>query len=553
MSKFKDMKKLRILSNDSGITLISWLFVLAMIAVLLTMVLSMAYFSSKSNVGDQAVATRDIMINNALKVGFTPQALNISMNQTGNATFQSCVNGAAGCVNGAATEFNLYDTSGTKVAGTSASPAYYGIDGRTPCTSNPAPPSVICPIQAVSTFTATCNPVDCLTRSGVSVTVTVTVSYPLPASVQPLAFGRLKTTSITSNPVQAISILPPTSNTWLPLPTTDAPTARYNHTAVWADTKMIIWGGTGSTGIVNTGAVYQNNTWSPMNTVGAPSARQLASGVWTGSKVLIWGGYDGNASGGFYNDGGIYDPATNTWSPITTSGAPTARYGHSAVWTGARMLIWGGFDGTNSLSDGSSYDPYSNTWSAISSSNAPTARFAHSTVWTSLQLIVWGGFSNGVSLDTGGIYSVGSDSWSAVSTTDAPTARLGHTAVWTGTKMIVWGGYNGSGTYYNDGGVYDPTANTWTAVSTTSAPSSRNDQIAIWANRMIVLGGNNSTPLNSGGAYDPVADAWSAVSTTGAPSARFGHSAVWTGTQMIVFGGTSGSSGIFSDGGIYTP
>jgi N-acetylneuraminic acid mutarotase len=39
---------------------------------------------------------------------------------------------------------------------------------------------------------------------------------------------------------------------------------------------------------------------------------------------------------------GRYDPATDSWRQITTAGAHEARLGHSAVWTGDSMIVWGG-------------------------------------------------------------------------------------------------------------------------------------------------------------------------------------------------------------------
>ena len=40
--------------------------------------------------------------------------------------------------------------------------------------------------------------------------------------------------------------------------------------------------------------------------------------------------------------GGRFDLARNTWSTVTTTDAPSRRRGHSALWTGTEMLIWGG-------------------------------------------------------------------------------------------------------------------------------------------------------------------------------------------------------------------
>jgi hypothetical protein len=58
-----------------------------------------------------------------------------------------------------------------------------------------------------------------------------------------------------------------------------------------------------------------------------------------------------------YDTGGLYDPATNTWTPTPTGSAPTARADHVAVWTGSRMIVWGGNSRSGLLySTGGLYD-----------------------------------------------------------------------------------------------------------------------------------------------------------------------------------------------------
>src|SRR5262249_55251776 len=94
------------------------------------------------------------------------------------------------------------------------------------------------------------------------------------------------------------------------------------------------------------------------------------------------------------------------------------------------------------------------TWTATSTTNAPTARSGNTAVWTGSEMIVWGGY-NGSFLRTGGRYNPSTDSWTATSTTNAPTSRDSHTAVWTGSEMIVWGGYDENGVLLNTGGRYN--------------------------------------------------------------------------------------------------
>ena len=77
---------------------------------------------------------------------------------------------------------------------------------------------------------------------------------------------------------------------------------------------------------------------------------------------------------------------------------------------------------------------------ATSTTNAPTAREGHTAVWTGSEMIVWGGIVHRWLVNTGGRYNPSTDSWTATSTTNAPSARYSHTAIWTGSEMIVWGG-----------------------------------------------------------------------------------------------------------------
>ncbi len=42
--------------------------------------------------------------------------------------------------------------------------------------------------------------------------------------------------------------------------------------------------------------------------------------------------------------GGLYDPATDSWQATADAGDVAPRGGHTAVWTGSEMIVWGGID-----------------------------------------------------------------------------------------------------------------------------------------------------------------------------------------------------------------
>lgn len=326
-------------------------------------------------------------------------------------------------------------------------------------------------------------------------------------------------------------------NTWTPI--SGVPSGRSNHTAVWTGSEMIVWGGyaSGSYGssYLYTGGRYNpaSNTWTPIDSTGAPSPRAGHTAVWTGSEMIVWGGYNGSS----LNTGGRYNPTTDSWSITDVSTAPTARTQHGAVWTGSEMIVWGG-NGGGYLSTGSRYNPVSNTWTPTATAGAPSGRYNHTAVWTGSQMIVWGGF-NGGNLNDGGRYNPVSNAWTATNMTGAPSARYYHTAVWTGSEMIAWGGYNGS--YLNTGARYNPTSNSWLAISTATAPSPRTFHTAVWTgSEMIVWGGYASfVRLNTGGRYNPTSDSWTPTDITSAPIARRDHSAIWTGSLMVIWGGNT--------------
>jgi N-acetylneuraminic acid mutarotase len=299
------------------------------------------------------------------------------------------------------------------------------------------------------------------------------------------------------------------------------------------------------------GPLCTDDTWTATSTTNAPEARSGHTAVWTGSEMIIWGG----GAGLLFNTGGRYNPSTDSWTAISISNAPSARVNHTAVWSGSEMIVWGGMDDTmNFLNTGGRYNPVTNSWTATNTTNAPDGRSSHTAVWSGSEMIVWGGQNGGMPsvLNTGGRYNPVSDSWTATSTTNAPEARVLHTAVWTGTQMIVWAGL-GSMFNLNSGGRYNPSTDSWTATSLTNAPSGRFLATAVWTgDEMIVWGGADPNYLNTGGRYTPGTDTWVATSLTSAPDARDSHTAVWTGNEMVVWGGVAFPT-YFNTGGRYNP
>ena len=130
-------------------------------------------------------------------------------------------------------------------------------------------------------------------------------------------------------------------------------------------------------------------TWNSTSAIGSPSPREGHTVVWTGTEMIVWGG--SGRTTGVIGDGARYHPASDTWLPVSTVGAPEARSGHVAIWTGSKMIIWGGVRPGAFLSSGAIYDPATDSWTSMSSSGAPSARQFPTAVWTGTEIIVCGG------------------------------------------------------------------------------------------------------------------------------------------------------------------
>ena len=358
----------------------------------------------------------------------------------------------------------------------------------------------------------------------------------------------------------------PATDAWTPTSMTNAPGKRSRHIAVWTGSRMLVWGGRSGdfdSSTINTGGSYDpvSNSWTTITTTNAPAAREYFTGVWSGTELIVWGGYNGQ-SGTTVNTGGRYNPQTDTWQ-ATATGPLAKRYAQNAVWTGTRMLVWGGasdFFAIQRYNDGALYDPVSNTWTSISTTGAPSPRDAAAAVWTGTEMLIWGGEDDANRLRTGGRYNVAANTWQSLSTVAAPQSSVLMSAVWTGTEMIIWGGQEPTlAADINTGGRYNPQTDSWVSVTNPQNGGPRNEHPAVWTgNEMIVWGsyGPLTSPTNTGARYFPATDSWLATSLVNVPSRRYAPQGVWSGAEMVVWGGCSdGFCGTprLNTGGRYNP
>jgi len=292
----------------------------------------------------------------------------------------------------------------------------------------------------------------------------------------------------------------------------------------WTGSELIVWSGSSYAGDSSPepgGARYDPvlDGWTNMSRLGEPSPRMSAMTVWTGSEMIVWSGSGGRTL--LLNDGGRYATADDHWATISSAGAPVGCWAGVAVWTGSEMIVWGGFTTASggATNAGARYALGADGWTTMSTFGAPSARGGAMAAWTGRELLVWGGASSadmlaGVSgpLDGGGAYDPATNTWRTISSAGAPSARHSHTAVWTGDRMIVWGGTTAATTApaFNTGAAYDPETDAWAEVTTVGAPGGRRNHVAVWTGtEMIVWGGatvagpGTVVNLNDGARYWP--------------------------------------------------
>ena len=212
--------------------------------------------------------------------------------------------------------------------------------------------------------------------------------------------------------------------------------------------------------------VTLQDTWSETASAGAPSPRYDHTATWTGSFMFVFGGTDGSTPFATFADGALYQPLNNTWNPVPAG--PTTRTLHTAIAfqtdVGPFVVLWGGLDAEGSVLDtGEYFAVLPELYTSIQTTGAPAARYEHSAVSDGEgNMYVWGGAGMSGLLDTGGVYNLRDDAWSAVApTTGAPSPRRRHVALWIGERMFVFGGL-GEGSCANNGALYDPSTSSWT-------------------------------------------------------------------------------------------
>ncbi len=241
--------------------------------------------------------------------------------------------------------------------------------------------------------------------------------------------------------------------------------------------RMILFGG-------YTGSTYLNDTWA-LSLVGSPAWAQLnLSGTPptpryqhravydpVRDRMLVFGGRGASVTD--HNDVLSLDLAAGAWSLVTPGGTPpTPRTAASMIYDPVRdrLVVFGGYSG------GAMNDTWEltlatgPTWNHLTPSGAPSARYGATAIYDPVrdQMVLFSG--SGGTNDVWALPLAGGTSWSHLPTLGTPpSARLGHSAVYDPARdrMVIFGGAPG----YTDAYELALATNYWTTLTPELAPT----------------------------------------------------------------------------------
>ncbi|WP_437501313.1 Kelch repeat-containing protein [Sorangium sp. So ce1099] len=287
--------------------------------------------------------------------------------------------------------------------------------------------------------------------------------------------------------------------------------------------------------------------WTPAASTVAPRFAQTATLLQDG-RVLVVGG---DIPGG---DGGVlveaYDPVADTW----TASAPmnVARQSHSAtLLPDGRVLVAGGADGypperpEHHLASAEVYDPATDTWTPVAS--MLWARMRHTaTLLPDGRVLVAGGW-DAASGKTAEIYDPASDTWTSAG--EMATARRSPGAVLLADGRVLMAGNSldsPNGALAAE--LYDPASDTW-ALGPALDVMINSHATALLDDGRVLIAGGGAGPAPVG--YQKINHAWLYV-----PAQPASRGACQAGACVPGGGGTGGdgagggaSSGAGGDGG----
>ncbi|KOO29923.1 kelch repeat [Chrysochromulina tobinii] len=173
-----------------------------------------------------------------------------------------------------------------------------------------------------------------------------------------------------------------------------------------------------------------------------PSPRESHSLTSMGARLYVFGGFDGAR---VLNDLYAFDTQSGIWSQLVHTGlSPPARAGHSATALGvpAHLLVFGGANSSRRFNDVQLFDTADNHWNKPTvRGRAPSPRYYHCACLARGSLLVLGGNDGITSLED--LHALNTESWTwsqPLANGTPPSARCGASGTLVNKLFFVVGG-----------------------------------------------------------------------------------------------------------------
>ncbi|MBK9504513.1 MAG: T9SS type A sorting domain-containing protein [Chitinophagales bacterium] len=233
-----------------------------------------------------------------------------------------------------------------------------------------------------------------------------------------------------------------------------------------------------------------------------------------------------------YKTQGTIEPGT--WTVL--SDMNESRNGHTTTYLAdGKVLVTGGYDGTQNLASAEIYDPATDTWTPTG--DMDSIRFSHTaTLLDNGKVLIIGGWNGGF-LDYKSTLLYDPASGTFTHGPDMKYGRSGHTATKLNNgKILIVGGYSNISGNTTVVEIYDPVTNTLGEFASLNKGRSYHTATIVGDGRVVVAAGFNPDygyQMNSTEIYDPVLNTWTEIGNLGTP--RDFAAAVYVEAENAVF------------------
>ncbi len=175
----------------------------------------------------------------------------------------------------------------------------------------------------------------------------------------------------------------------------DLPPPRYSGGGTSIDGHLVMTHGIGAQRLDDTWRFNQQTVeWEPFTAAEArPVGRCLFPTAAYQGDLVLHGGCALPLDSCFLDDTWLYDVATGQWRELVTDLKPMGRHYHTIVTTDAgQLILFGGLDSSETpRHDTWLLDLEASTWYVVETAEGPSARYQHTAVWTGETMLLYGG------------------------------------------------------------------------------------------------------------------------------------------------------------------